>query len=117
MSSAHGEFGAPGPAAMWLRLTVPVVAGERPSPLQRVAAAADFGNGLSAALSVRRYSCINADVTITLHRVPEGEWVGLDATTYVEPNGVGIAESVLHDTRGRIGRGFQTILVEDRDPG
>ena len=41
-----------------------------------------------------------------------GEWVGLDSATYPEPNGYGVAESVLHDEGGRIGRGIQTVLVE-----
>ena len=98
---------------MWLRLTVPIVAGEETSPFQRVAAAGDFGNGVAAAFDRGRYSCINPDLTITLHRLPVGEWVGLDSATYPEPNGYGVAESVLHDERGRIGRGIQTVLVEE----
>jgi hypothetical protein len=102
----------PGPADMWLRLVVPIVAGEDNSPLQRVAAAGDFGNGVAAAFDHERYSCINPDLTITLHRLPVGEWVGLDSATYPEPNGYGVAESVLQDEVGRIGRGIQTVLVE-----
>ena len=98
---------------MWLRLTVPIVAGEATSPFQRVAAAGDFGNAVAAAFDRGRYSCINPDLTITLHRLPVGEWVGLDSATYPEPNGYGVAESVLHDERGRIGRGIQTVLVEE----
>ena len=109
-----GVPGAVGPTAAWLRLVVPVIAGEEPSPLQRVAAAADFGNGLSAAVSREHYSFINPDLTITLHRAAVGEWIGLDAATYPSPTGIGIAESVLHDVRGRIGRGIQTLLI---DPG
>jgi Acyl-CoA thioesterase C-terminal domain/Acyl-CoA thioesterase N-terminal domain len=114
MSTAHGEFLEPGPAGMWIRLAVPVVAGEATSPLQRVAAASDFGNGLSAAFGWDRYSCINADLTITLHRLPGGEWVGLDSVTYPERTGFGMAESVLHDEQGRIGRAVQAVLIEER---
>jgi hypothetical protein len=84
----------------------------RPRPFQRVAAAGDFGNGVAAAFDRGRYSCINPDLTITLHRLPVGEWVGLDSATYPEPTGDGVAESVLHDEQGRIGRGIQTVLVE-----
>jgi hypothetical protein len=106
-------WGQPGPADMWLRLTVPIVAGAENTPFQRVAAAADFGNGVAAAFDRGRYSCINPDLTITLHRLPVGEWVGLDSATYPESEGYGVAESVLHDERGRIGRGIQTVLVEE----
>ena len=113
VSRVGGEWGTPGPADMWLRLTVPIVAGEVTSPFQRVAAAGDFGNGIAAAFDRGRYSCINPDLTITLHRLPVGEWVGLDSATYPEPRGYGVAESVLHDERGRIGRGIQTVLVEE----
>jgi hypothetical protein len=107
------EWGRPGPADMWLRLTVPIVAGEETTPFQRVAAAGDFGNGVAAAFDRGRYSCINPDLTITLHRLPVGEWVGLDSATYPEREGYGVAESVLHDEAGRVGRGIQTVLIDE----
>src|SRR5947209_11998644 len=47
---ADGRFGG-GSSTGWFRLQVPVVPGESPSPLQRLAAAADFGNGTSAPLA------------------------------------------------------------------
>jgi hypothetical protein len=113
VSRIGGDWLQPGPHDMWLRLTVPIVAGEETTPFQRVAAAGDFGNGVAAAFDRERYSCINPDLTITLHRLPVTDWVGLDSATYPEPNGYGVAESVLHDERGRIGRGIQTVLVEE----
>src|SRR4051812_5462233 len=113
VSRVGGGWDQPGPADMWLGLTPPIVAGQNTTPFQRVAPAADFGNGVAAAFDRGRYSCINPDLTITLHRLPVGEWVGLDAATYPERNGYGVAESVLQDPRGRIGRGIQTVLVEE----
>ncbi|MCL4293415.1 MAG: thioesterase family protein [Acidimicrobiia bacterium] len=113
-----GEFWEPGPSSAWFRLRIPIVAGEEPSPLMRVAAAADFPNGISAPLSwTDGWLYINPELTIHLHRRPEGEWVGLDATTWVEPNGVGLAEAVLHDGHGRIGRSSQSLLVGRLDGG
>jgi len=111
-SRVRGESSAPGPAGMWLRLAVPIVAGEEPTPFQRIAAAGDFGNGVAAAFDRTRYSCINPDLTVTLHRLPTTEWVGLDSATFPERTGMGVAESVLHDERGRIGRAIQTVLIE-----
>jgi hypothetical protein len=108
----RGTWTDPGPASVWFRLCVPVVAGEEPSPLQRVATAADFGNGISAALERGKYLFINPDLTIYLHRPAEGEWVALDARTHAEANGVGIAESALFDRGGRIGRSVQALLID-----
>jgi hypothetical protein len=106
-----GSFLGLGPATAWLRLRVPVVEGLTPTPLERVAAAADFGNGISSPLSWDRHVFINPDLTIYLEREPSGEWIGLDASTRVAADGVGISESVLYDQRGRIGRAVQALLV------
>lgn len=109
----RGDFESPGPATAWIRLCVPLVAGEATSPLCRVAAAADFGNGISWVLSRSDgYRFINPDLTIYLHRHPLGEWVALDSVTLPEPLGVGIAESRLYDERGPLGRSVQSLLIE-----
>jgi Thioesterase-like superfamily len=109
-----GGFVEPGPALVWLRMRQPLVAGEEPSPLQRVMVTADVGNGVSASLDYRRYLFINVDLTVHLERMPAGEWVCVDAVTLPQPNGVGTAESVLSDGRGRIGRALQTLLIAQR---
>jgi hypothetical protein len=114
MSLARGEVGVPGPAAVWFRLAVPVVAGEETTPLMRVAAAADFGNGISGAVSWDQFLFINPDLTIYLHRLPAGEWVGLDARTWPTHEGVGVADAALFDERGRIGRSVQALLLDRR---
>jgi hypothetical protein len=109
-----GAFMDPGPAVVWMRMAVPLIRGEDPSPLQRVLAAADSGNGVSAALEWRRFLFINVDLSVHLHRMPEGEWVCLDAVTLPEPNGVGMSDTRLFDERGPIGRAAQTLLVAER---
>ena len=113
MSPVVGQLFVPGPAVVWFRLRVPVVAGEETLPLQRVAAVADFGNGVGSGIDRTRLTFINADLTVTLHRLPVGEWVGLDGVMFPEPTGIGVAETVLHDERGRIGRGVQTVILEE----
>ena len=111
---SEGAFDRPGPAVTWFRLRVPVVAGEPTSPLQRVAAAADFGNGISGLADMQRLLFVNPDLTVAVWREPEGEWVALEARSRLEPDGIGGAESALWDTRGRIGRSYQTLLVSER---
>jgi hypothetical protein len=109
-----GAFVEPGPARAWLRMRVPLIDGEETAPLDRVLVAADAGNGVSAPLDFRRYIFINTDLTVNLRRLPEGEWVCLDAVTYPETTGIGLSDSALHDERGMIGRATQALLVAER---
>jgi hypothetical protein len=44
--------------------------------------------------------------------MPVGEWVCLEATTAVEAQGVGLAESRLWDERGVLGRSLQSLLLD-----
>jgi hypothetical protein len=111
---AEGSFMEPGPATAWMRMRVPLVEGEEPSPLVRVLAAADSGNGVSNVLDFQRYLFINADLTVHLVRYPVGEWVCLRAATSIDGVGVGLADTALHDERGQIGRGAQSLVVRAR---
>lgn len=111
-----GRFGEPGPATDWIRLQVPVTPDVEPTPLQRVAAAADFGNGISGVATFKSLLFINPDLTIHLHRLPVGEWVCLDAVTWMEGHGTALAESRLWDERGPLGRSLQSLLVDRRTP-
>jgi hypothetical protein len=113
-SFVRGEFGVPGAATDWLRLRTPLVPDEEPSPLQRVAAVADFGNGISGLDVMNDLLFINPDLTIHLSRLPAGEWVCLDAASRYEPTGIGIAVSNLHDEIGPIGRSIQSLLLDQR---
>jgi hypothetical protein len=103
-----------GPARVWMRLRHPLLPGEAVSSLARLAATADFGNGVSAVLPFERYLFINADLTIHLQRAPLGEWIGLEARTLLGGGGMGLAESVLRDVHGPVGRAFQTLVVQPR---
>jgi hypothetical protein len=110
----RGGFADLGPAAVWSRQRVPLVAGEQPSPLQRVMVVADSGNGISGRLEPREWYFINSELTVHLHRELAGEWVGLDASSVLGPSGVGTARSALHDTAGPVGHGAQALLVRPR---
>jgi hypothetical protein len=113
MRRAEGEWGS-GALTVWMRLAVPVVPGEAPSPLQRVVVAADSGNGISAALDLAHFTFVNPDLTVYLHRPPRSEWIMLAAQTTVSAGGVGLAECALGDEEGPIGRSLQSIVVEER---
>jgi hypothetical protein len=109
-----GSFTEAGPATVWMRMREPLVAGEEPTPLQRVLVVADSGNGVSSALDWRRYSFVNVDLSVHLERLPSGEWVCLDAVTLPQPEGVATSDALLLDEHGRIGRALQTLLISAR---
>lgn len=111
---AAGSTDAPGPATVWTRLRTAVVAGFEPSPAQRVVAVADSGSGVSAVLDFDRWNFLNVELTVHLVRPPDGEWVCLDSSTQIDPDGVGLATTTLWDPRGRIGVAGQSLLVAPR---
>jgi hypothetical protein len=110
----QGGWDEPGPVRIWTRLGVPVVEGEAPSPLQRTAAAADFGNGVSWVVPFDSHVFINPDLTVSLSRVPRGEWIGFGVESRFSPEGFGTAESEIFDRAGPVGRAIQSLYVERR---
>lgn len=109
-----GSFLEPGPSTVWTRLRVPLLPDEEVSPLTRVLAVADSGNGVSGTLDLDRWWYINPELTVHLHRPAVGEWVCLDAATTISPGGAGLATSVLSDSDGPLARGAQSLLVAAR---
>lgn len=109
-----GGLEVAGPGQAWGRLRGQVVEGEEPSPAQRLAAVADSTNGCASRLDLRRWLFVNTDLTLHLHRAPQGEWTGLDADSVIGPEGTGTAYSVVHDEQGPVGRAAQALTVRPR---
>lgn len=98
----------------WFRLRVPVLEGREPSPMARVAAASDFGNGISALIpsfDALTVTFINPSLDVHLVRPLEGEWVRLHARSEWRPHGVGLTRTELADRRGLIGNAHQTLVL------
>ena len=112
----EGRFREPGAATAWFRLRAPLIHGEPTRPLDRVAAAGDFGNGIASVLDWRAHVFINPDLTLYLEREPVDEWVALQSEMRVLSGSAAVAESVLWDRRGRIGRALQSLVVGPRAP-
>lgn len=113
----RGDYLQPGPATAWFRPRHPLVAGEETSALSRLMLAADAGNGVSAALDWSRFTFLNVDLSVHVSRLPRGEWVCLDAETFPEPDGIGLAHSDLYDQEGRFGVAAQTLIIRERGAG
>jgi hypothetical protein len=115
LRAARGKFGVPGPGAIWYRVVRPLVEGASVSQAVRAVVAADFCNGTSAALDFRHWMFLNADLTVSMMREPVGEWILLDAESWIGPDGAGLAMARLADTRGYFGRAVQSLVVEKRE--
>lgn len=107
---ARGTWGQ-GPCAAWLRSKIPLVEGEPLTSLQRVAIAADAGNGVALVLDPGRYRFVNPDLSITMARRLRGEWVGLDARASATASGTGLVDCEIHDEDGALGRSLQCLVV------
>jgi acyl-coenzyme A thioesterase PaaI-like protein len=114
MRAARGRFGVPGPGAIWYRADRPLVEGSPVSQAMRAVVAADFCNGTSAVLDFRQWTFLNADLTVSFARQPKGEWILLDAESWIGPDGAGLAMARLADASGYFGRAVQSLVIEKR---
>lgn len=114
LRSVRGEFGKPGPAAIWFRHNRGFVEGHGDSPAMLAAAVSDFSNGISSELDFAKWTFINADLSVFLAREPVGDWILLNAQTWLGNDGGGMAAARLADTRGYFGRAVQNLLIDKR---
>ena len=105
-----------GPGLSWFRLRQPVIAGQETSPFVRLATIADMSNGNSQALDPEAWLYVNPDITLYAHRLPHGEWVGMNSAAHQHETGIGLADTRVFDEDGPIGRINQAQLL-DRRPG
>ncbi|MBA3286561.1 MAG: thioesterase family protein [Acidimicrobiia bacterium] len=105
-----GETPDAGATTSWMR-TVPLLPDEAPSPFQRICPLADCGNALSRHADPDRVQFVNTDLTIALHRDPVGQWLGSRAAAHWQPTGVGLADALLFDDDGPVGRALQTMIL------
>ncbi len=103
-----------GPATVWMRTLRPLVLGESASGIQRLMVVADASNGVAPTMPLPTFTFVNPDMTVYLHRAPDGEWLGLAARSVPEPTGVGLVQSQLFDRSGEIGRSAQSLLIRPR---
>lgn len=103
-----------GHGCSWVRLPVEVIAGRRNTALDTVTALADFANGFSQVHLNEQMGFINADLVVNLFRMPESQWLCIDARAFPQATGVAMVETVLYDEVGMIGRVVQSNLTMQR---
>lgn len=101
----------PGRTTAWISTPLDLVAGEPVGPLASYVALVDTANGIAVREQPTAWMFPNVDLTIHLHRGPEGPWTGLDTTVVFGPTGQGITSTVLHDAHGPVGRAEQILTV------
>lgn len=111
---ASGVAEGPGPAAVWARAKIPLIAGEPIEPLDRALLLVDSANGISAELPMDGWLFVPPSLTVALERYPNGEWVLLEARTTLTDDGLGLTTSRLADVGSYFGSGTQALLVEKR---
>jgi hypothetical protein len=101
-----------GPGQLWVRSTLPVVAGVPDTPWTRLMAVADVANGTNPTLDPSRWQFMNTDLTVCLHRLPRGEWICVQADANYGPDGAGLTVGRLYDEDGAVGTTTQALLLE-----
>ncbi|MFF1921887.1 thioesterase family protein [Streptomyces sp. NPDC058221] len=101
----------PGRTTAWISTPLDLVAGEPVGPLASYIALVDTANGIAVRESPTAWTFPNVDLTLHLHRHPEGRWTGLDTTVVFGPTGQGITSTVLHDINGPVGHAQQILTV------
>ncbi|WP_179469780.1 thioesterase family protein [Mycolicibacterium vinylchloridicum] len=102
------------PAESWARPIVNLVAGEVMTPLERLFTMADMANGLGTRIEMLDWMFMNTDLAVHIHRVPDGDWIGVRAETNYGPDGVGVSVGTLFDQRGAIAKIQQAQLLRPR---
>ena len=110
----RSSFTQPGPALVWARPRIPLLATEPLHGLDGLLILLDSANGVSAELEVLQHSFVPVDLTLNLHRLPQGPWFGLDARTVIDKSGVGVVSTTPFDAQGAVGASLHTLFVRPR---
>lgn len=105
---------SPGAGESWIKPVVDLVKGESLTPLERLFTVADDANGIGTKIDIRSWTFMNTDLVVHIHRVPQGEWIGIRAETNYGPDGVGTTVGTLFDEVAAIGSIQQSVLLRPR---
>lgn len=110
----RGGFNQLGPGQVWFRQHRALIADEPLTPVTRAMAVADFSNGIAPVLPFDAWTFLNADLTVSFSRMPEGDWLFSEAESWIGDDGAGLAMTRLADRQGWFGRAVQSLVIERR---
>lgn len=109
--------GDSGVHAFWIRLRVPVVAGEPVRATSHQCVGVDVTNCIGATFDPRVTTTINPDVTAQFLRRPEGEWTAVVGHTRFDAGVArGISHATLSDRRGVFAAATASQLIQPLAP-
>jgi hypothetical protein len=102
-----------GQKRVWLKERHPLVEGEELTPFVRVAGCADYASPLANA-GETGLDYVNADITLYLHRLPLGEYIGFEVSSHESEAGIAVGDTTVYDVEGAIGRSVVCAVVNRR---
>jgi hypothetical protein len=111
-SQNFAEHQSSGRKMMW-QSPIPVVAGEKTSPFQGLAGAAD-STSMVCNWGDQGVQYINTDVNLSISRLPLSHEIGLAAMTWHAQDGIAIGSATVFDRQGPFGTSMVTSLANAR---
>lgn len=106
-----------GRGIVWVHSPFNMVEGQPTSDFVRLIGLVDTANGIVPRIQQDtsqgkvEWLFPNLDLQIHMHRLPQGQWLGLETVQQIGTDGVGLTSSVLHDVHGVFGRSEQILTV------
>lgn len=110
----RGGYDTLGPATVWTRPRIPLIENLEIGGLDALVLMVDSANGISAELDIHKWTFVPVDLTVGIHRQPEGAWFGMDARTVMEDDGIGQTTTVVFDRKGKVGHSMHTLFIRPR---
>lgn len=105
------------PLAVWIRIPFSLLPDQPFTKLEYAAAISDYVNAIGSMAHPTRGGFINADITLNLHREPEGEWLCLESVARPDHAGLATSTVLLHDTAGLLGSVSACVLANGSPKG
>lgn len=106
-----------GSGVVWVHTPVDMVAGQPTTDFVKLMGLVDTANGVVPRIQQDtstghiEWLFPNIDLQIHMHRIPQGQWLGLETIQQIGTDGIGLTSSVLHDVHGVFGRSEQILTV------
>jgi hypothetical protein len=106
-----GAMGTCAQRRVWMSEVRELVEGYPLTPFQRIGLIADFASPC-ANIGDAPLGYINTDATVYLHRLPRGEWIGMETFNHRATEGIAIGECFIYDVEGPIGSASVAALAQ-----